>query len=68
MRTDDGCTVPLLDSATFQGHPSTMAEAIARGSVKRSKVRKEYKGNQYGGGKRKCKFGQKNLGLNSIAT
>lgn len=49
---DDGCTVPLLDSATFQGHPSIMAEAIARGSVKLSKVRKGHKGNQYGGGKK----------------
>lgn len=49
---NDGCTVPLLDSATFQGHPSSMAEAIARGSVKLSKVRKEDKGNQYGGGER----------------
>lgn len=40
---------------------------VARGSVKLSKVRKEYKGNQ-ACESRKCNFGQKNSCLNFIGT
>lgn len=60
-----GCTVFLLGSSTFQGHPRTVEEAVSRAVLINNW--QSWEGDQHSGVERLCKFGQKNWGLKFMA-